>query len=111
MVSDFRETLLVQICRGGVQTGPYLQKYGFVHFNVKYMYLPSLINFPPNLITAWKFHDFPITQIFRQLNFGDFRGANSAIVTLLETLNFDFYYFLHFLKAEIYQINKIPTSI
>ena len=39
------------------------------------------------------------------------RGAKSAILTHLyfEALNFDFNEFLHFLKAEIYQISKIQS--
>ena len=57
----------------------------------------------------WKFHDFSITQILREINFEDSRSAKSAILTHLEALNFDFYEFLHFLKAEIYQINKIQS--
>ena len=54
----------------------------------------------------WKFHNFSITQIFREIHLGDSRGAKYAILTYLEALNFDFYDFLHFLKAEIDQINK-----
>ena len=38
--------------------------------------------------TLWKFHDF--SQILREINFGDSRGAESAILTHLETLNFNF---------------------
>ena len=57
----------------------------------------------------WKFHDFSSTQILREINFGDFRVSKSAIWTHLEALNFDFHEFLHFLKAEIYQINKIQS--
>ena len=54
----------------------------------------------------WKFHDFSITQILREINFGDSTNAKSAILTHLEVLNFAFYEILHFLKeAEIYQIN------
>ena len=48
-----------------------------------------------------KVHEFSITQILRETNFGDFRSAKSAIVAYLEALNFDFYEFLNFLKAEI----------
>ena len=55
----------------------------------------------------WKFHDFSITQILREIKFGDLRSANSAILTHLEALNSDIYDFLHFLNAEIHQINKI----
>ena len=45
-------------------------------------------------------------MIFREINFVDSRSTKSAIFTHLEALNFDFYGFLQFLKAEIYQINK-----
>ena len=57
--------------------------------------------------TVWKVHDFSITQILREINFGDSTSAKSAILTHLDVLNFAFYEILHFLKAEIYQINKI----
>ena len=55
----------------------------------------------------WKFPDFFITQILREIKFGDSTSAKSAILTHLEVLNFAFYEILHFLKAEIYQINKL----
>ena len=55
----------------------------------------------------WKFHDFSITQILREINFGDSSSAKSAIITHLEALNFDFYKVLQVLKAEINQIDKI----
>ena len=55
----------------------------------------------------WKFHNFSITQILREIDFGDARSAKYAIVTRSMALNFDFCEFLHFLKAQIYQINKI----
>ena len=53
--------------------------------------------------------DFSITQILREINFGDTRSAKSAILTHLEALNIDFYEFLQFLKAEIYQISEIHS--
>ena len=62
------------------------------------------LNFP-----VWKFQDFSITQILREINFGDFRTTKSSILTYFEAMNFDFYAFLHFLKAEIYKINKIQS--
>ena len=43
--------------------------------------------------TVWKFTDFSITQILREINFGDSRNAKSAILTHLETLNFEIYEF------------------
>ena len=46
----------------------------------------------PNLsgsdFTVWKFHDFTVTQILREINFEDARSAQSAILTHLGTLNF-----------------------
>ena len=60
--------------------------------------------------TVCKFNDFPITQILRETNFGDFRSAKSATLTHSESLNFDFYEVLHFLKSEIYQINIIQRT-
>ena len=57
----------------------------------------------------WKFPDFCITQILREINFEDSWSAKSAISTHLEALNLDFYEFLHFLKAEIDQKNKIHS--
>ena len=58
-------------------------------------------NLESPLATVWKFHNFAITQILREIKFEDSRSAKSAIFTHLEALNFDFYEFLHFLKAEI----------
>ena len=55
-------------------------------------------------ITVWKFHDFAITQILREINLGNSRSAKYAILTHSETLDFDFYEFLHFFKAENHQI-------
>ena len=59
--------------------------------------------------TVWKFGDFAITQILREINFEDCGSAKSAILTHLEALYLDLYVFLHFLKAEIDQINKIQS--
>ena len=54
----------------------------------------------------WKFHDFCIIQILCEINFEDSWRAKSAILSHLEALNFDILLILHFLKAEIYQMNK-----
>ena len=40
---------------------------------------------------VWKLEDFSITEILREINFGDFRSAKSAILTHLEALDLDFY--------------------
>ena len=57
--------------------------------------------------TVWKVHDFSITQILREINFGDSTSAKSAILTHLDVLNFAFYETVHFLKVETYKVNKI----
>ena len=62
------------------------------------------------VITVWTFHDFSITQILREINFGDFTRAKSAILTHLYVLDFASYEILHFLKAEIYQLNNTKPS-
>ena len=50
-----------------------------------------------------------IIQILREIKFEDSQSAKSAILRHLEALNFDYYKFLHFLKAAFYQINKIHS--
>ena len=57
----------------------------------------------------WKFHDFCIIQILREIKFEDSKNAKSAILPHLEALNFVFYAFLHVSKAEIDQISKIQS--
>ena len=32
--------------------------------------------------TVWKFHNFYVTQILREINFRDFRGPKYAILTI-----------------------------
>ena len=56
--------------------------------------------------TMWNSYEFSITHILREINFGDSRSEKSAIFTDLGALNFDFNEFLHFFKAEMYQINS-----
>ena len=46
--------------------------------------------------TVWKFHDFSITHILREINFWDATSAKSDILTHLEALNLDFYDFVAF---------------
>ena len=43
------------------------------------------------------------------VKFGDFRSAKTAILIHFQALNFDIYEFLHFLKAQVYQIHKIQN--
>ena len=61
--------------------------------------------------TVWKFHNFSITQNLREINFGDSRSAKFAISTHLESLYFDFYECLHYLKVGMGQINQIQSPL
>ena len=58
----------------------------------------------------WNFHDFSTTQILRKIKFRESRSAKSAISTLLEALNFDFYEFSHILNPDFYQMDKISQT-
>ena len=49
--------------------------------------------------SMWKFHDFSITHILREINFGDSNSAKSANKHIFGLRNFDFDAFLHFLKG------------
>ena len=71
--------------------------------NVNFLKVSELktANCPKNGLLA---EHFP-----RDINFEDTRSAKSAILTHLEALNFDFHGFLHFLMADIYQMDKIHT--
>ena len=37
--------------------------------------------------TVWKFHDFPITQILREMNFGESRSSKTAVFAFFEGLS------------------------
>ena len=40
--------------------------------------------------TVWKFQDFSVTLILREINFGVSRSSKTAIFVFLEALNFEF---------------------
>ena len=44
-----------------------------------------------NFRQCGKFHDFSITQILHEINFGDSKSAKSVILTHFEALNFNFW--------------------
>ena len=67
---------------------------------LKNIYFQMNFNMYFYAVTVWKFQDFSITQILREINFGGSRSAKSATLTHLDSLNFYFNEFLHFLKAE-----------
>ena len=44
--------------------------------------------------TMWKFQDFSITQILREINFGELRSSKIEVFAILEALNLvDLVYF------------------
>ena len=49
--------------------------------------------------TVWKFLNFSIIKILREINFGDSRCAKHAILTHLLTLNLDLYEFLELFEG------------
>ena len=51
------------------------------------------------MISDVEISGFIVTQILRGINSGDSRSANSAILTHLEPLNFDFYAFFIFIEG------------
>ena len=52
----------------------------------------------------------PRSVITRETKVGDHRGPQTAVLTHLEALNLDFDEFLHFLEADVYQLNKIQST-
>ena len=61
-------------------------------------------SFENTITQCGNFIIFPLTQILREINFGNSTSAKSAFLAHLVALNYDLNEFLHFLKAEIYQI-------
>ena len=60
--------------------------------------------------TVCKIHNFFwVIQILRESKIGECRVSKSTFVPHLGPLNFDFNELLHFLKAEIDQINKLQS--
>ena len=78
-----------------------------------YATVRKLSKFYHMLVVVWhsvKINEFfSITQILREIKVGEYRISEYAILTHLDDLNFAFYEFLHFLKAEIYLINETQS--
>ena len=49
----------------------------------------------------WKFQNLPATQILREINFGNFEARRIVTLTILETLNLDFWDFFDIFKLEV----------
>ena len=56
---------------------------------------------------VWKFHNFSITQILREINIWDSRSAKYTILTHLEALNVYFHDFLQFMMAQFTKLAKL----
>ena len=54
----------------------------------------------------WKFLDFRITQILREIKFGNSRSAKSATFTHSKALNSDFYEFFYFQRLKFTKLTK-----
>ena len=59
--------------------------------------------------TVWKFHDFSITLILREINLWNSRNAKTAILSHLQALNFDFYNFCTFWRLIFTQSTKFAA--
>ena len=58
----------------------------------------------------WKFQDFSLTQISREINFGDFEAPKTAILTIWAALNFEFLGIFDIFKREFFQKSKFKAS-
>ena len=56
-----------------------------------------------------EFSEFFVTHISGEIYFDIYRSSKTALFGFLEALNFDFYEFWHFLKAEMYPIQKLSA--
>ena len=51
--------------------------------------------------TMWKFQEFSITQILREINFEDSRSAKSAVFAILGAVNF-----AHLVNVSLQKVQK-----
>ena len=40
------------------------------------------------VLTMWKFQDFSVIEILREINFGEYKSSKTAYLAIMETLNF-----------------------
>ena len=55
--------------------------------NVQY-FSTSYFSYCCSTSTVWKFHDFSITQILREINFGASRSSETPVFAILGALDF-----------------------
>ena len=60
-----------------------------------------------SLYTVWKFQDFSVTQILREINFGVSRISKVAVFAILGALNFISLVILHLQKRQKFKNIKI----
>ena len=53
--------------------------------------------------TVWKFHDFPITQNLREIDFGGARSSKTAVFAIVGALKM--------VNLVIYSLQKVPKFI
>ena len=58
--------------------------------------------------TVWKFQDFCITEILREINFEDSRSAKSAVFAILGAVNF--VYLVNFSLQKVQKFTKIKIQ-
>ena len=52
------------------------------------VFIIKLVLTASGLLTVWKFHDFSVIQILREINFGESRSSKTAIFVISGALNF-----------------------
>ena len=73
-------------------------------------YIEVCTSFNVQIPLCGNFITFLSLRIYVKSVLRGFTCAKSAISTHLKALNFDFYQFLHFLEAEMYQIDKLQSA-
>ena len=57
--------------------------------------------FVKEVSTVWKFQDFSVIQILREINFGEFRSSKFAVCAILRALNL-----VHLVKFSLQKVQK-----
>ena len=69
-----------------------ISEYVYNHHQFSFKFKPFLTQFTEQFkhprCTMWKFHNFSVTQILREFNFGESRIAKSAVFAIFRALNF-----------------------
>ena len=61
-------------------------------------------------IMVWKVQEFSVTQVLREINFGEFRSSKTAFLTILKALNF--VYFVNYILHKVHKNqNQEPLNV